>query len=373
MPYYIRHHFDPHFDYHRLCPRERLDGGVDHYDLGYVQNVKQDQLLAEIVDLDEAGSDIEQRFVVDEPVLPAGENTKLDPENPRRLLAAVNGYVFCDNGHIHVHDILNVRRDVDFHTGNINFLGDMIVHGAVRTGFSLKARNIKVLDIIGGADLTAHGSILAQGGIKGQKKASLTAQKDMRVAFCENAQLTAGRHIRVDGSAMHCQLSASGNILVDGRLQGGRVVTGRILFVREILGGGVGTTTSLVLGQDPRHLIELEMIEEELLDIEERMEYYGEQITFGPALHSEYSAKIARTQRRKKLLEQRRDSLIEILDNPPANPDAHQIIVEGEIRPGVMVTMGKESMFIDEIRGPARIRLDAEGRLAIFDYIPAKS
>ncbi|TVM27138.1 DUF342 domain-containing protein, partial [Oceanidesulfovibrio marinus] len=65
----------------------------------------------------------------------------------------------------------------------------------------------------------------------------------MRVAFCQNAQLMAGRHMRVDGSAMHCQLSASGNLLVEGRLQGGRVVTGRLLFGREIRGGGVGTTT----------------------------------------------------------------------------------------------------------------------------------
>ncbi|MFW5734968.1 MAG: FapA family protein [Oceanidesulfovibrio sp.] len=373
MPYYLRHHFDPDFDYTQLRPRERTDGGVDHYDLGYVQNVTRGQLLAEIVDMENIEHEYDKRFILNEPVFPAGVNTMVDPENGRRLLAEVNGYVFRANGLIHVHDLLNVRRDVDFHTGNITFPGDIIVHGAVRSGFCLKARNIKVLDIIEGSDIRAGGSLLAQGGIKGQKKASLIAHKDMRAAFCENAQLTAGRNIRVDGAAMHCQLAAGENILVEDRLQGGRSIVGKKLLVRRLLGGGTGTTTSIILGQDPKHVIGLEMIKEELLDIEDRLEYYGEQITFGTAISHEYGAKIEQAQRRKHLLEKRQDELVEVIENPPLNPEAHQVIVEGEIRPGVTVSLGKDVLVIDDYRGPARIRLDNEGRLAVFDHIPAES
>lgn len=373
MPYYLRHYFDPDFDHFRLTPRERTDGGVDHYDLGYVQNVTKGQLLAEIVDMQEAGPDADDRFMIDEPVLPAGVNTVVDPDNERRLLANVSGYVFRNDGLIHVHDLLNVRRDVDFHTGNITFYGDIVVHGAVRSGFCLKARNIKVLDIIEGAELRTHGSILAQGGIKGQKRCSLTAQKDMRAAFCENAQLMAGRNIRVDGSALHCHLAAGDNILVEGRLQGGQTVVGKKLLVRQQLGGGTGTTTSIVLGQNPKHIIGLEMVTDQLHEIDDRLEYYGEQITFGPTLASEYGAKIEQVQRRKRLLQKRRDMLIEEVEKAPAAPEHHQVIVEGEIRPGVVITLGKSCLFIDEYLGPSRIRLDRDGQLAVFDLIPAAS
>ncbi len=373
MPYYLRHHFDPDFDYNRLAPRERTDGGVDHYDLGYVQNVTKGQLLAEIVDMEEAGPETDERFILDTPVFPAGVNTYADPENERRLLAGVSGYVFRDNGRIHVHDLLNVRRDVDFHTGNITFYGTIVVHGAVRSGFCLKAGNIKVLGIVEGAHLRTAGSLLAQGGIKGQKKSSLNAQKDMRAAFCEHAQLTAGRNIRVDGSALHCHLAAGESILVEGRLQGGHTIVGKKLLVRQLLGGGTGTTTSIVLGQDPKHVIGLEMIKEELLDIEDRLEYYGEQITFGPALASEYNAKIDQAQRRKRLLEKKRDELLVEIEKTPTNPEAHQVLVEGEIRPGVVVSLGKSTLYINEYRGPSRILPDADGQLAIFDHIPAVS
>jgi uncharacterized protein (DUF342 family) len=373
MPYYVRHHFDPDFDYNRLSPRERADGGVDHYDLGYVQNVAQGQLLAEIVDMEDAGPEMDKRFVLEYPVFPAGANTRVDPANERRLLAAVSGYVFRADGLIHVHDLLNVRRHVDFHTGNITFPGNIVVHGSVRSGFVLEARNIKVLGIIGGAELKAGGSILAHGGIKGQKKAVLTARWDIQAAFSENARITAGRNIRVDGAAMHCHCATGKNMLVGGRLQGGKTIVGRKLLVRGQLGGGMGTTTTIVLGQEPRVFLGLEKVEEELLDIDERLDYYGEQITFGPGLAHDYGVKIEQTNRRKRLLERKRDELIEAMERAPRDSEAHQIVAAGGIRPGVVVTLGASSLVVDDTYGPSRIRLDAEGRLALFDHTPAES
>jgi hypothetical protein len=69
--------FDPSFDYLHLLPRERVDGSVDHRNMGYVHNVRRGEVLAEWSDGDGDGPalDLAQR------VLPAGRGVREDPEH----------------------------------------------------------------------------------------------------------------------------------------------------------------------------------------------------------------------------------------------------------------------------------------------------
>ncbi|MDR2055361.1 MAG: DUF342 domain-containing protein, partial [Desulfovibrio sp.] len=72
MKYYLRHYFNP--DFNHLHPKPALtdgsDGSSDLYSLGYVQNAIDGQVLAEIVPLDQAGEDVDPRFIQNEPTLP---------------------------------------------------------------------------------------------------------------------------------------------------------------------------------------------------------------------------------------------------------------------------------------------------------------
>ncbi len=123
MAYYLRHYFNPDFDYQRAKPGGGLgnDDGADVYSLGYAQNVISGQILAEIVPLEEAGADYDKRFTREVPELPQGPNTRIDPRYPRFLLSDAKGYVFYNDGKITVKKLLNVRQDVSFATGNIYF------------------------------------------------------------------------------------------------------------------------------------------------------------------------------------------------------------------------------------------------------------
>lgn len=53
MDMYLRHYFDPNFDYQSLRPTPAGQGDTDCYNLGYVQNVVKGQILAELVPLAE--------------------------------------------------------------------------------------------------------------------------------------------------------------------------------------------------------------------------------------------------------------------------------------------------------------------------------
>ena len=248
--YFLKLHFDPDSEQRRLKPRLRADGTVDQYDLGYVQNVVAGQALAEWEDASDAGEGGDPRFLHAEKVFPVGPGCVADSANPDKLLAESNGYVLFEDGRITVKRVLTLDRDVDFHTGNIIFVGDVIVNGAVHSGFEISGRNIRIRDAVEAGRVGAMGALVCDSGVKGGGKAVLKAGESVRAKFCEGAEMHAGRNILIDGGCMNSTIYAGDKLAVKGRLVGGEIVCGGSVYVGERLGGGVRTPTSLVLGYD---------------------------------------------------------------------------------------------------------------------------
>ncbi|QLA17904.1 FapA family protein [Desulfolutivibrio sulfoxidireducens] len=251
MRHYLKFHFDPAFDRRTLTPRRRQDGTVDLYDLGYVQNVLAGEVLAEWLPADRAPAGADRRAFFTEKVFPYGLGCTPDPGNPDRLVASVNGYVAFDSGRIMVRRNLVVPGDVGFHTGNIVFVGDVVVEGAIRAGFEVVGRNVTVKGLVEGARIRASGSVAAEAGIKGSDNAVIRAGANLRTRFCENAELHAGKNLLVDGSSMLCHLYVGGKLAVKERLVGGTATCAGAVYVGEALGGGLRTQTRLLLGYDP--------------------------------------------------------------------------------------------------------------------------
>ena len=49
MPYFLKHYFDPYYDYMDPAPRVDAEGHADNFSLGYVHNVVKGQVLAELI------------------------------------------------------------------------------------------------------------------------------------------------------------------------------------------------------------------------------------------------------------------------------------------------------------------------------------
>jgi hypothetical protein len=348
MPYHLRLYFDPDLDLQRLKPKETADGTVDHYDLGYVQNVIMTQVVAALREVsgDEA-ADLDPRFVLDEPRLPAGPGTRVNPDDPRQLLAEHNGYVLWQDGRILVKKVLTVPGDVDFHTGNILFVGDLVVQGSVRSGFEVQSRNLLVKGHIEGAQVSSEGSIVAESGVKGGKTGMLKAGKSMRMPFCENARLTAGENILVDGSSMHCELYAGKQLAVRGRLQGGCVYSNTLVFVGGRLGGGSTSTTRVVLGYDPFLLLKVEALEDTMREVQMRLDYYAAQCDKGPAHKEEFGPKKEAAQRKLEIFGGQREALWERI-RAGASTERCVLAVPGTVHPGVEIAIGDTELKVSE-------------------------
>ena len=126
-------------------------GIADYRAMNYVQIIKKGSVICDItppvkgtpgIRLD--GKPIPPRSV-QMPKVPRGVNTTLS-EDGRQLLATMDGHLEYTNGAFHVRPVLEIHGDVDYNTGNIDFIGDVQITGDVRENFSVRATGSITVD-----------------------------------------------------------------------------------------------------------------------------------------------------------------------------------------------------------------------------------
>ena len=378
MPYayYLHHFFDPDMDHLALKPRVSSGDEADRYNLGYVQNVISGQVLAEVVPLAEIGNtpltSLNPRFFLEEPLAPQGQNTRIDPAYPQYLLADANGYVFYHEGLITVKKLLNVRRDVDFHTGNIFFVGDMAVHGDVRAGFEIQANRILVKGMVEGGVVRARGDLALQGGARGgsSDRCLISAGDNLRLLFAEKAELRAGSTIYVERTCQHSTVFAGASLVVKDRLQGGTVHARNSVYVANQLGTSTAAPTAIFLGYNALRTRQLEKLDARLDALATRVAHYTAVAGHLPPDATPLARKLVTARQKLELFQQRRNQLWGILTKDEHNVDLCRLVVPGTVHPGVTVSIGRAFLTVETAYRSVVFQLQ-DGEIVMKPYIPS--
>lgn len=239
-----------------FMPVEREDGTVDYRDLGIVQNVKKGQALCRVIPPEPGknGTDIYGTTVEYRPgklpSFPQGKNTAVS-EDGLTLMADADGCIEYKNATLNVSEVFIVRGDVDSSSGNIDFLGTVIVQGDVLEGFSVKAgRDINVRGMVEGALLEAGENIAISCGMNGMSKGKAIAGGSVSAQYIENATVECAGDVRAD-VLFNSMVKAGNSILVRGRkglLAGGRYQAGRSVTANTVGSGGARTEVLIVSG-----------------------------------------------------------------------------------------------------------------------------
>lgn len=393
----------PDFNHKRLRPVAMVDGNTNAQYLGYVQNVVAGQALAELIYLDtipegftpqdeppvedvpeevtlaealevnvplpvengfpSPAADAVQgemeaeelgyrefyahmfrmdpRFVYNNPVFPMGPNCARDPENPNRIIAQANGYCFYHQGLITVKKLLNVRQDVNFHTGNITFVGDIAVHGDVYPGFSLTGSNILVKGRVDGGSIKAKGNVAIEGGIKAAPTALVRAGGTVRLSYCERAKIITPGNLIIDGNCMHSELYVGGSLIVRGRLQGGSVHANGLVYAKNQIGDEKGAPTKLSLGYNPTeflHLKELDTMQEEQ---NQRIHYYTSRSRKGPHFAAECAPFLELAQRKLAVIKEFQHAAWRRFTTDIRKAARNKVVAPGYVYPGVEISIGR--------------------------------
>ncbi|GHV73837.1 polymerase [Spirochaetia bacterium] len=257
---YIQYNFEN--DQSKVRMKEGANGRVDFKDLNIIQNVVEAQPLAKMIppELGTAG-----RTVTGNPLpakdgkdipVPLGKNVHLGDDKVT-IIADMNGQVIVVGGKINVEPVYTVDGNVNLKTGNIIFLGTVIVKGNVEDGFSVKAAgNIEINGTVEKAELDAEGDIIVHQGITGSKaNGIIRAGKSIWAKFIENTALEAGNMVIAQDGIINSRVDAYKSIICQGKRA--TVVGGRLRASEEInakvLGSPTsGTETICEVGVDPK-------------------------------------------------------------------------------------------------------------------------
>ncbi len=252
------------------------DQAIDYKEVDNVINVKAGELLAIKTQSTEGthgttvlGQKIEAKNGRNIPIK-IGKNVVLDATG-LKAYATIDGQVsFTEKDKINVFPIFEVKGDVDYSVGNIDFVGSVIVRGNVPAGFSIRAGgDIRILGEVEGADLDAKGNIEIRAGVFGQGKGYVKAGHNLIANYINQANVHAGNDIIV-GSIMHSTVKADHKVICrrnKGLIVGGRIQAGELIDVNVI--GNVGQTPTLLeVGISPDLINEYAAVKEKILQYE---------------------------------------------------------------------------------------------------------
>lgn len=270
----IKYHVDLE---HKGKPMELDDGKVDYKDLNLFTIVMQGDLLAEKIPSTPGvpGSDVLGQPVVAKPgkeiPLPLGKNVQA-VENT--IVASISGQVVVSGNKISVVPVIEIKEDVDLSTGNIEFVGNVVVRGSVQAGFTVKAEgNVEVYGTVSGGIVEGKNVVIKM-GIQGMHRGYVKAVETVAAKFIENATVQAGSDVIVNDVVLHSKISAGKKVIVEGRrglIAGGNILAGEEIRAK-VIGTQMSTSTELEVGVNPQLREEYQNIRREIKKVEVSLE-----------------------------------------------------------------------------------------------------
>ena len=275
---YIKYNFET--DRSKVRIKESASGQVNFKELNLIQNVVEGQPLAQkmLAERGKAGKTLYGRYLEakngkDIPV-PLGKNVKLDTDG-RTIVATCNGQVLLSGSKINVEPVMEVES-VNIKTGNITFLGTVIVKGNVDDGFNVKASgNIEVYGTVGNSQIEADGDIIVSLGIMGRDEGTIKCGRSLWAKFIQNTKVDVEENIIVADGIINSNVTCNKRIILQGKraaIIGGHLFATEEINAKTIGSNGGGSETILEVGYDPRKKQRLDALQARQAEVVHELE-----------------------------------------------------------------------------------------------------
>lgn len=255
-------------------PAALEDGRVDYKNLNIFTIVAQDDVLAEKIPATPGvpGTNILGQTLPAKPgkdvPLPLGKNvTAVDK---LKIVAAMSGQMQLVGNKINVLPVIEIKEDVDLSTGNIEFIGSVVVRGSVQQDFHVKAEgNVEINGTVSGGTVEGKNVVIKM-GIQGMHCGYIKAVENVVTKYMENAKVIAGQDILVSDVILHSQVSAGKRVVVEGKrgqIIGGTIMAGEEIRVQSV-GTHMSTATNMEVGVNPMLREEYQQVRKEIKKLE---------------------------------------------------------------------------------------------------------
>lgn len=373
-------------DLNVLKPRA-VGENVDMKELGSVINVVQGQEIAEKIPVRQGHDGMSlmgkkiPAYLGKDKNLPTGRGTTTS-EDKMHLYAEFDGNPLIKDGKLSVNPVFEVKGDVDYGVGNIDFIGPVTVHGSVREGFDVSSgSNLLVEGVVEGASLAAKGNMVIKIGIRGMGRAKLNAKGDIFAGYIDQASVRSDGNISVAEAILHSDIGARGEVSAlgskKGQIVGGKIQAG-LEVVCEVLGSEMGTKTEIIVGVLPELVEERKRAQESIQQFQEQLDKINANVEFLKTLQQkgmmteEKQALLAKITKAKFQIKAQFDSvgkrLAELEEDMEKNRMEGRVRVRNICHPGVSITIrGIRYLVKEPLRFTRFVYDDGEIKIKSFD------
>ena len=160
--------------------------------------------------------------------------------------------------------------------GNIDFNGDVLVTGAVRSGMHIKAGgNVTINGVVEGAFIEAGGDILLKSGVLGNNECEITTKGNVIGKFFENAKVVASGTVNCN-YLMNSDVTGHMGVIVSGKrstIIGG--VTRAQAYVKATnIGNASEVSTVVRVGADDETVTKIRELRKQIHALTEQIEVF---------------------------------------------------------------------------------------------------
>ncbi len=252
---YYEYMFDMNFS---KKPMLRPDGSVDYWSIKMVEIVTEGQVIAKYHKAIQGkdGMDLKGKPILAKrgrDLVPLRGKGFERSEDGDTYTAQIDGKIDMNGDRIVILPVYEVNGDADLSIGNIDFRGDVIIHGGICSGLMVKATGTVTVDgIVEGASIEAGKDIVLRSGVMGASRASITSKGNISAKFFEYTRVHANGTIQAD-VFLNCQVSCGESIILNGKKAS--IIGGEVGAIRsieaDILGSEGEVKTSVKIGNDP--------------------------------------------------------------------------------------------------------------------------
>lgn len=263
---YISYNFET--DTSKLKAKVSDSGQINYKELNKIQNVIADQPLAQKIPAErgKGGKTLFGRYLEakngKDIQVQLGANVHLDRDGVT-IKADIDGEVMLVNGKVSVEPVKYLDA-VNVKTGDIKFVGTVVIKGSVEEGYKVEATNIEVNGIVDKSRLEATGNIIVRQGVFGKGEGYIKAGKSLWAKFINDTTVEVEENVIVSDSIVNSSVTAMKNIVVRGKkaqIIGGHLLATEEICAKKIGSPGGGTETILEVGIDPRAKKRLEELQ----------------------------------------------------------------------------------------------------------------
>lgn len=348
------------------------DSQISYYNMNNIITVEQDVVIGTIqpVKPQRKGQNITGKVLKPRnrppTTLKLDHTLRLDEADPTKLISNVPGRVNIVNNSMSIDDILTVKGDVGFATGNIN--SDVAVHitGSIPDRFEVHSKkSISVELAIEAAFVEAGEDVNVRRGIVGRHAGKVYAKNDIIAKYCSEANIVADGNLMITSQLLNCNAYTNGKFVgTHASIIGGHLYTKQGGEATD-LGSDANTPTYIFIGPCPTTIEESSAIDEKIHAKRELIKCIREKVQplldnikqLAPRQKEQATELMFKVQEAETNLEEEENRKKELARSSDMQSEA-KFSVSGTIYTHVTISFGKKTVsFRNDFKGPVTLEL----------------